>query len=57
MRSASILIIEDHASLRTLMAQVLEDVGMRAMKPPMAGRDSNGFAPSPRSGHYGSGDA
>jgi CheY-like chemotaxis protein len=27
MRSASILIIEDHASLRTLMAQVLEDAG------------------------------
>ena len=27
MRSASILIIEGHASLRTLMAQVLEDAG------------------------------
>ena len=27
MRSASILIIDDHASLRTLLAQVLEDAG------------------------------
>lgn len=43
---ATILIIEDHASVRTLLARVLEDAGYQAARPPMASRGSNGSANS-----------